>query len=600
MSQEESETETIADANEKKNQIEKTIMYQEERFMSWKRSVLGIREMCDVCETSLFNLHWTCRYVISNNVSNYTFFQLDSYFSCCGLYVCIDCFAERKKNIIILKSDSKIERDQRDNYFWYKCTDTVNPIHSTKDMMLTQIITCDSLKFLTENLHKLCEQWQITQKCGCSLKTSSCLKRESKNNQLIKSSNLIFELNASPKGKFRSQLRRLSLSKSKSLYSKVKHTWSCHGRLLKILEVNETEDCYKIFQDQWEQGKPVVISNITDKMNKSLWKPKYFSKHFGRKQNHLINCKTGVTIKKMPMRHFWEGFEKIEKRLPLGKTVKYVLKLKDWPTSEDFSELIQEHFDDLMNALPLKNYTHRNGKYNLASFLPTHFVRPDLGPKMYSAYSQTQPVRKGSTNLHLDVSDAVNVMVYVSKPIDSFLAETQYSDHVIRAAIRESGTNDDIQDLPGAIWHIFPASGADCIRQLLTTVAKENGKPLGRNDDPIHDQSFYLDAELRKRLRKEYKVEGYTIIQYEGDAVFIPAGAPHQVVNLLDCVKIAEDFVSPENIEQCFLLTQQFRALSNRHTNHEDKLQIKNILYHTVKTIVSEFGSIISNDSNDL
>ena len=128
----------------------------------------------------------------------------------------------------------------------------------------------------------------------------------------------------------------------------------------------------------------------------------------------------------------------------------------------------------------------------------------------------------------------------------------------------------------------------------------EDGKPLGRNDDPIHDQSFYLDAELRKRLRKEYKVEGYTIIQYEGDAVFIPAGAPHQVVNLLDCVKIAEDFVSPENIAQCFLLTQEFRALSNRHTNHEDKLQIKNILYHTVKTIVSEFGSIISNDSNDL
>ena len=513
------------------------------------------------------------------------------------MYVCIDCFAERRNCMIILKSGSKIERDQRDNYFWYKCTDATNPIHSTNEMMLTQIITCDSLQFLTNNLHKLCEQWQITQKCGCSLKTRSCLKLESKNNQLIKSSNSIFHLNSSPKVKNRPQS---SLSESKTIYSKVKHTWSCHGRLLKILEVNETQDCYKIFQNEWEQGKPVIISNITDKMNKSLWKPKYFIEHFGRKQNYLINCKTGATIKKMPMRHFWEGFEKIEKRLPLAKTEKYVLKLKDWPTSEDFSELIREHFDDLMNALPLKDYTHRNGKFNLASFLPTHFVRPDLGPKMYSAYSQTQPVRKGSTNLHLDVSDAVNVMVYVSKPVDSFLAETQYSDHVIRAAIRESGTNDEIQDLPGAIWHIFPAYGADCIRQLLTTVAKENGKPLGKNDDPIHDQSFYLDAELRKRLRKEYKIEGYTIIQYEGDAVFIPAGAPHQVVNLLDCVKIAEDFVSPENIEQCFLLTQQFRALSNRHTNHEDKLQIKNILYHTVKTIVSEFGSNTSNDSIDL
>ena len=61
MSQEELETETIAETHKKKNQIEKSNTYQEERFMPWKRSVLGIREMCDVCETSLFNLHWTCR-----------------------------------------------------------------------------------------------------------------------------------------------------------------------------------------------------------------------------------------------------------------------------------------------------------------------------------------------------------------------------------------------------------------------------------------------------------------------------------------------------------------------------------------------------------
>lgn len=64
-----------------------------------------------------------------------------------------------------------------------------------------------------------------------------------------------------------------------------------------------------------------------------------------------------------------------------------------------------------------------------------------------------------------------------------------------------------------------------------------------------------------------------------------------QVRNLYDCIKVAEDFVSPENIRQCFSLTEEFRDLSDTHSNHEDKLQVKNILYHTVKDIVRNFGS---------
>lgn len=56
--------------------------------------------------------------------------------------------------------------------------------------------------------------------------------------------------------------------------------------------------------------------------------------------------------------------------------------------------------------------------------------------------------------------------------------------------------------------------------------------------DPIHDQSCYLDGPLRERLYKEYGVEGYAIVQCKGDAVFIPAGAPHQVRNLHNCIKV--------------------------------------------------------------
>lgn len=49
-------------------------------------------------------------------------------------------------------------------------------------------------------------------------------------------------------------------------------------------------------------------------------------------------------------------------------------------------------FDDLMDNLPLPEYTKRDGRLNLASRLPNFFVRPDLGPKMYNAYGKTKDV----------------------------------------------------------------------------------------------------------------------------------------------------------------------------------------------------------------
>jgi len=51
-----------------------------------------------------------------------------------------------------------------------------------------------------------------------------------------------------------------------------------------------------------------------------------------------------------------------------------------------------------------------------------------------------------------------------------------------------------------------------------------------------------------------------------------------QVRNLHSCIKAAEDFVSPENLSHCFKLTQEFRLLSDTHSNHEDKLQVQTLL----------------------
>ena len=47
-----------------------------------------------------------------------------------------------------------------------------------------------------------------------------------------------------------------------------------------------------------------------------------------------------------------------------------------------------------------------------------------------------------------------------------------------------------------------------------------------------------------------------------------------KVRNLHSCLKVAEDFVSPENVIHCLRMMQEFRHLSDTHNNHEDKLQV--------------------------
>ncbi|EEB18344.1 JmjC domain-containing histone demethylation protein 2B, putative [Pediculus humanus corporis] len=384
--------------------------------------------------------------------------------------------------------------------------------------------------------------------------------------------------------------RVMTLAESKQLYPGVPHSWLCDGKLLRLNDPSCPNN-YKIFQDQWKRGQPVIVRDVSKNLDMSLWHPDSFAEDFGDDKNDLINCMTGKIVPNQPMRKFWEGFEHFSKRLKDERGNPMLLKLKDWPPGEDFAEMLPSRFNDLMKVLPLSEYTHRNGRLNLASRLPECFVRPDLGPKMYNAYGSALHPDKGTTNLHLDISDAVNVMVYVGIPKDgdneehikeAFRAIDEAGcDILTRRRVREKG------EFPGALWHIYNARDADKIRDLLNKVAIEKGARLEPHHDPIHDQDWYLDGPLRVRLYEEYGIEGYAIVQCLGDAVFIPAGAPHQVRNLHNCMKVAEDFVSPENVSHCFHMTQEFRDLSDKHLNHEDKLQIKNIIYHAVKDSLS-------------
>lgn len=251
-------------------------------------------------------------------------------------------------------------------------------------------------------------------------------------------------------------IRIMTMALSEEQYPNVKHMWLCEGKLLRLLDPTE-ENNLKIFQQQWKRGQPVVVSKVDACLNMDLWRPESFSKDFGEDANDLVNCLTGTLVPNQPMKRFWDGFDYINKRIKDEKGEPMLLKLKDWPPGEDFSETLPTRFTDLMKSLPLGDYTKRNGKFNLASRLPECFVKPDLGPKMYNAYGSASHPTKGTTNLHLDISDAVNVMVYVGIPKD-----TSNNELLIKEAYRaidEAGCDilqrrrvRDKNELPGALW----------------------------------------------------------------------------------------------------------------------------------------------------
>ncbi|XP_059049964.1 lysine-specific demethylase 3B isoform X2 [Achroia grisella] len=653
----------------------------DDKTIAWKRVVQGVREMCDVCETTLFNFHWTC--------------------GKCGFVVCLDCYKSRTSGESANPTNesnstaNSTSNGERDSFGWLTCT--AGGAHPARRLLLTQIAAGGALAAAAARLHATRAAWSLPT-CGCGVATDAPPARRSRARHLLQRalqknvkkedvkeenvstngsspvksengktgssvvswlsdvplktetkdeksdssssdseeggsfstlrellirpapeggdtqpkkkqkkskndflsdvissvvdekkdedeevkpfalSNVVKRYDRSGRSREELPVRIMTLTESKLLYPDVPHAWLCDGRLLHLTDPVHPGN-YKPFQDQWKRGQPVLVSDVSTLLDKNLWSPESFSRDFAETRVDLVNCASGLVVPNQPARKFWDGFELVTKRLRDERGAPMVLKLKDWPPGEDFAELLPARFDDLMRALPLSEYTSRNGKLNLAARLPECFVRPDLGPKMYTAYGGAG----GTTNLHLDVSDAVNVMVHASAPDDAQDRAREAAKAAEEAGVDVLARRRARVKPPAALWHIYAAKDADKIRDFLVHAELERGARPRPQHDPVHDQTWYLDAALRERLYREYGVEGYAILQCPGDAVFVPAGAPHQVRNLLDCIKVAEDFVSPENVSRCFELAQQFRRLSRQHSNKEDKLQIKNIVYHAVK-----------------
>ena len=193
----------------------------------------------------------------------------------------------------------------------------------------------------------------------------------------------------------------------------------------KAQEENEL-NIFKIFDLEWQRGDsgqraPIVIKNVDKRMTSDLWSSEWFKKKFSGKDDikvDLINCENGRVIPNIEMSYFWSGFDNMGDKVLKDRVTKKVfkiLKLKDWPPAKDFKVVLQDQYYDLMGNLPVKEYCNRDGTLNLAANVPEHFLKPDLGPKLYIAYSSADAQKAGTTNLHIDISDAFNVIMYVGE-----------------------------------------------------------------------------------------------------------------------------------------------------------------------------------------
>lgn len=387
------------------------------------------------------------------------------------------------------------------------------------------------------------------------------------------------------------------------------------------------EDEYVHFQKHWRRGEPVIVRGVLERTTGLSWDPMVMWRALREKKikkikddNYAVKavdcldwCEVEINIHK-----FFTGY--VEGRIHRNGWPE-MLKLKDWPPSSLFAERLPRHYAEFIAALPYKEYTHPvTGIMNLATRIPEGRPRPDLGPKTYIAYGFLDELGRGDsvTKLHCDISDAVNVLTHTTKLTmpawqsnqikelqkkydhDDFL---QFCDDLgeINAAsvpkVLEENCSSEVHH-GGAVWDIFRREDVPLLIEYLQKHWKEfrhiRTLPLNSMVHPIHDQTLYLNERHKKQLKEEFNVEPWTFEQYLGEAVFIPAGCPHQVRNRQSCIKVALDFVSPENIGECIRLTEEFRLLPLTHRAKEDKLEVKKIVLYAISSAVREATELIS------
>ncbi|RPD72399.1 hypothetical protein L226DRAFT_546935 [Lentinus tigrinus ALCF2SS1-7] len=280
-----------------------------------------------------------------------------------------------------------------------------------------------------------------------------------------------------------------------------------------------------LFRSLWHLKIPIVVRGLHNRMQGS-WTPDSFVRTHGTETVTMLKS-GGLPSERVSVSRFFQEFTRND--ADRG----YAVKVKDWPPSSFFEKDFKQNYDAFMQAVPMPQYTRYDGFRNLIAHygIPPPRIasmRPDVGPKVYIATPDSS--REGSTRLHLDIASAINMLPWMSSSDPSAV---------------------------GAEWYIFDPNDLKPLRAYLHS--KRGVEHASEEaEDPIHAQQTFVNEGMLAELAS-HGVRPYKIEQRLGDAVFIPAGAAHQVSNVQACIKVACDFLSIEGILESSNIVQDFR-----------------------------------------
>uniref|UniRef100_A0A672PTK3 Jumonji domain containing 1C n=2 Tax=Sinocyclocheilus grahami TaxID=75366 RepID=A0A672PTK3_SINGR len=542
-----------------------TTWIKKDAKIAWKRAVRGVRESCDACEATLFNIHWVCQK--------------------CGFVVCLDCYKAKER---------KSSKD-KELYAWLKCVK--GQPHDHKHLMPTQIIPGTVLADLVNAMHMLREKYSIKSYCSCAWKQNTLYNKLPSTNgvsQVLQNvlnhsnkislckpeggqqnSSLKVEANGgsspasdtSTDSKFtppesQSPLHFLAdLAEQKSREEKKENKESGVGKIKEEKDQSDALESLHSKASSLEQG-----STLRDLLTTTAGKLRLGSTDAGIAFAPVYST-ASQSGRSMPNILDDIIASVVENKIPAGRGTK--LNLKHEPLEEPKAErkkAVEEPPKQYADIPHCWLYERR------LLWLKDH--RNNNNWKLFR-----ECWRQGQPALVSGVHKKLNASLWKAESFNQ-----EFADHQGDLLNCKDGvmSNSGVKEF----WDGFEdlTSELSLTLSLSLSVAKEQGVEIPVDNDPIREPAWYLSRKLRQRLLDEYAIQGWTVVQFLGDSVLIPAGALHQVQNLHSCVQVINDFVSPEHVVHSFHLTQELRS-SKEEINYEDKLQVE-WKYHSMSTFI--------------
>ncbi|KAF8932582.1 hypothetical protein BGZ58_006918 [Dissophora ornata] len=333
----------------------------------------------------------------------------------------------------------------------------------------------------------------------------------------------------------------------------------------KCIKVDVEQFTREQFQRCWSHGDVVVVSGLQNRFRKD-WSPRRLKVLQGDALVTACNIKL-QTYKTITLEEYFD--------LHFGsKTEGHAYKLQEWP-SEPFKDVLRPLFDDLLQALPLPEYTRPDGVFNLSRYFPMHQVHTDLSPKLHASKGLGTRIKSyGSIPISSELSDAIYICVHTEN------SEVEDSDAKEESRGPSSAPSKDT--FAAVIWDIYREEDRHLVKEFLKKfiMAPIKANP---NRDPWTCNKYYLSPEQQLQLYQETGVQSYQVLQRKGEAVMIPAGYLRQARYIHDSILVGVDFVSPERFSSTWRWHEEGRILNLKRKNRRqlDVLMAKDILFYS-------------------